>query len=147
MHVSRKCRCQHSSWRLKAPAPTALERTDMRLMQISSAHSRKEKQNGRACFPKTERQRIPPRPNTHPKKKRRIFWPSSHHAERKPILTLFTTNSTFHSFYSLSWQLLPTRGNSLESNCQESTALAFREGEGKSKRERAGEEEMRRHNR
>lgn len=45
----------------------------MRLMQISSAHSRKEKQKGRACFPKTERQRIPPRPeHTHTKKKKNI---------------------------------------------------------------------------
>lgn len=160
MYVSQKCWCrsydmyrftvsvvlqqrQHSSWRLRAPAPTVLERRGMRLMQILSAHSWKEKQKT-ATGLSTKRQRIRPRPNTH---KKRIFWPSSHHAERKPILTLFTTNSTFHSFYSLSWQLLPTRGNSLESNCQESTALAFREGERKSSKERAGEEEMRRHNR
>lgn len=76
-------------------------------------------------------------------RKKRILWPSTYHVERKPILTLFTTNSTFHSFYSLSWQLLPTRGNSLESNCQESTALVFRESgrerqrECERKRERA----------
>lgn len=63
---------------------------------------------------------------------------STHHVERKPILTLFTTNSTFHSFYSLSWQLLPTRGNSLESNCQESTALAFRERERERESVRSG---------
>lgn len=69
------------------------------------------------------------------KKERRLLWPSTHHVERKPILTLFTTNSTFHSFYSLSWQLLPTRGNSLESNCQESTALVFRERERERRRE------------
>lgn len=75
-------------------------------------------------------QRIPPRLN-----KKIIFWPSTNHVERKPILTLLTTNSTFHSFYSLSWQLLPTRGNSLKSNCQEPTALVFRERE----RERDGE--------
>lgn len=76
-------------------------------------------------------------------RKKRILWPSAYHVERKPILTLFTTNSTFHSFYSLSWQLLPTRGNSLKSNCQESTALVFRESgrerqrECERKRERA----------
>lgn len=72
------------------------------------------------CAEINKPQRSPARWN-----KKRILWPSTHHVERKPILTLFTTNSTFHSFYSPSWQLQPTWGNSLESNCQESTALVF----------------------
>lgn len=90
-------------------------------------------------------ERIPPRLN----EKKRILWPFTRHVERKPMLALFTTNSTFHSFYSLSWQLLPTWGNSLESNCQESTALVFREGESETRKQRGGaiEEEIWGHDR
>lgn len=86
----------------------------------------RRKANKNAPFSSSEinkMERIPPRLN----EKKRILWPFTRHVERKPMLALFTTNSTFHSFYSLSWQLLPTWGNSLESNCQESTALVFRE--------------------
>lgn len=101
--------------------------------------------------------RIPAPLNFKKKKKKRSGRENSilrsGRVERKPILTLLTTNSTFHSFYSLSWKLLPTLGNSLESNCQESTALVFgeregaRDGEGECKRRRRRGEEMWRHNR
>ena len=152
MHVSQKCWCQfgwnvqiycvHSSaevfsanthrgdWGLQLQLRLSVQTWDWnKSCQLTLGR----KSERREYFPKAldyqQRGKESLLDRTHTKK--RIFRPSSHHAERKPILTLFTTNSTFHSFYSLSWQLLPTRGNSLESNCQESTALAFREGERK----------------